>query len=53
MDSISPNPYVLGLATSISGQLDKSELLSDPNIITRTARHDVHDIGLGSDLLIV
>lgn len=48
-----PHPYVLGLATSISGQLDKSELLSDPNIITRTARHDVHDIGLGSDLLIV
>jgi hypothetical protein len=29
-----PNPYVLGLATNISGQLEKSELSSDPNIIT-------------------
>jgi hypothetical protein len=28
-----PNPYVLGLATSIPGQLDKSELLNDPNIV--------------------
>jgi hypothetical protein len=28
-----PNPYVLGLATSIPGVLDKSELSSDPNIV--------------------
>jgi hypothetical protein len=28
-----PNPYVLGLATSIPGQLDTSELSNDPNIV--------------------
>lgn len=51
-----PNPYVLGLATSISGQLDKSELSRSQycrRCRSERLRHDVHDIGLGSDLLIV